>query len=322
MKFKDFDLRKYLTKLPIINRILNWAKNTSFYGFEGIPVYDITRFVLKEAQTDDITTRANSMAFSFFLALFPSIIFFFTLLPLFPITADYMATIQNSISGVLPTEAATYINHIITDVVSIPRGGLFTLGFILALFFTSNGVAAMMKGFEKSYHETFIKRSYFKRQWTAIKLTILLGFFLMISLTTVVLGKVILSYVFDLLHIGGASRIFLNIGRWVLVLVAFHASVSSVYRYGAPTIKRFKYFSPGATAATILAIILSLAFAGFVNNFGAYNKIYGTIGGLIIILVWIQFNCTILLIGYEINASIAINKTLIKKRNEEGNGKE
>lgn len=301
--------------------MLTWAKRTSFYGFEGIPVYDITRFVIKEAQTDDIITRANSMAFSFFLALFPAIIFFFTLLPLFPIPADYMATIHNSVESFLPTEASAYINQIITDIVSIPRGGLFTLGFVLALFFTSNGIAAMMKGFEKSYHDTFIQRTFLKRQWTAIKLTFLLGFFLFISLTTVVLGKLILAYVFDFLNIDAASRVLLNIARWVIVIIASHALVSSVFRYGAPTIKRFKYFSPGATVATIFTIILSLAFAAFVNNFGAYNKVYGTIGGLIIVLVWIQFNCTILLIGYEINASIAVNKNLMKFRKEKNKKK-
>jgi len=318
LKLKDFDIKRYLAKLPIISKLLDWAKSTSFYGFEGIPFYDIFRFLIKEAQTDDISTRANSMAFSFFLALFPSIIFFFTLLPLFPITTNYMETIQNSIAGFLPTEASIYINQIIADVVSIPRGGLFTLGFILAMFFTSNGVAAMMKGFEKSYSDTFVKRSYLKRQWTAIKLTLLLGFFLIISLTTVVLGKVILTYIFEFLSIGTASRYLLNFARWILVIVTFHALVSSVYRFGAPTIERFRYFSPGATVATIFTIILSLAFAAFVNNFGAYNEIYGTIGGLIIVLVWIQFNCTILLIGYEINASIAVNKNILKFRNAQG----
>lgn len=318
MNLKDFDLKKYLARLPIIGRLLEWAKKTSFYGFEGIPLYDITRFVIKEAQTDDISTRANSMAFSFFLALFPSIIFFFTLLPLFPITANYMETIQNSISSFLPTEASIYINQIISDVVSIPRGGLFTLGFVLAMFFTSNGVAAMMKGFEKSYQDTFIKRTYFRRQWIALKLTLLLGFFLIISLTLVVLGKVFLTYLFDLLSVGIASRYLLNIARWILVLVTFHALVSSVYRFGAPTIEKFRYFSPGATVATAFTIILSLAFASFVNNFGAYNEIYGTIGGLIIMLIWIQFNCTILLIGYEINASIAVNKNILKFRNKQG----
>ncbi len=229
-----------------------------------------------------------------------------------------MVMVQDSVAGVLPTDASLYINQIISDVVSIPRGGLFTLGFILALFFTSNGVAAMMKGFEKSYKETFRKRTYLKRQWTAIKLTFLLGFFLIISLTTVVLGKFILNYVFELLSIGAASRVLLNLARWILVIFTFHALVSSVYRFGAPTIERFKYFSPGATVATALTIILSLAFAAFVNNFGAYNEIYGAIGGLIIVLVWIQINCMILLIGYEINASIAVNKNILKFRNAEG----
>lgn len=313
MNLKNFDFWKYLRSLSWINRLLVWGKKTSFPGFQGVPIYNMLKFLIKEAQKDDISTRANSMAFSFFLALFPSIIFLFTLLPLFPITDDYVAILRDSIAGVLPTTANEYIFEIIEGVTSIPRGGLFTLGFALALFFASNGIASMMKGFEKSYHDTFLKRNYFQRQWTALKLTILLGILLIFSLGSVVLGKVILSYIVDYFNIDGSLRIFLSIARWIIVVIMFHAVVSLIYRYGAPMIKRFHYFSPGATVASIFMILVSLAFAYFVNNFGSYNKVYGSIGALIVILVWIQINCTVLLIGYEINASIAVNKFLLQK---------
>lgn len=270
------------------------------------------RFLIKEALEDDINTRANSMAFSFFLALFPAIIFLFTLLPLFHFTGDYVAMLKTSVEGVLPHNANEYIFGIVEGVTDIPRGGLFTLGFVLALFFSSNGIASMMKGFEKSYQETFKQINYFQRQWTAIKLTVLLGFLVVVSIGTIVLGKLLLTYLFNQLDIDYASRVILNILRWIIVIIMYHAVISLIFRYGAPTIKRFHYFSPGATVATIFMILVSLAFAYFVNNFGSYNKVYGSIGALIVILVWIQFNCTILLIGYEINASIAVNKSLLK----------
>ncbi len=322
MKLKKFDFKTYVRGLPVINRLLIWAKKTSFPGFQGVPIYNMLRFLIKEAQTDDISTRANSIAFSFFLALFPSIIFVFTLLPLFNFTGNYVEALRQSISGVLPLNAEEYIFNIITDVTSIPRGGLFTLGFALALFFTSNGIASMMKGFEKSYEDIFKRRNYFQRQWTALKLTFLIGFLLVLSVGTVVLGKLLLTYLFEWLDIGATSRILLSIARWLIVIVMFHAIVSLIYRYGAPMIKRFHYFSPGATVATIFMILLSLAFAYFVNNFGSYNKIYGSIGALIVVLVWIQFNCTILLIGYEINASIAVNRNLLKEVEPENKEKE
>ena len=294
-------------------KLVNWAKTSSFPGFDGVPVYNMLRFMLHEARTDDINTRANSMAFSFFLALFPAIIFLFTLLPYFEFADNYVELLRASITGVLPTDAEDYIFGIITDVTSIPRGGLFTLGFILALFFSSNGIASMMKGFEKSYHDTFKQRNYFQRQWTAVKLTVLVGILLVIAVGTIVLGKILLDYIIEILSIGSSSRYLLNLIRWILVIFMFHAVVSSIYRYAAPTIKRFSYFSPGATVASITMIALSIGFAYFVNNFGSYNEIYGSIGALIVILVWVQINCTILLIGYEINASIAVNKMLLKK---------
>lgn len=309
-----FDFWKYIRSLPLIKHILAWAKKTSFPGFQGVPIYNMLRFMIIEAQTDDISTRANSIAFSFFLALFPAIIFLFTLLPMFPFADNYVDTLRVSIGGVLPHDAEEYIFDIITDVTSIPRGGLFTVGFVLALFFSSNGIASMMKGFEKSYKSTFRQRNYFQRQWTAMKLTVLLAVLVIVSLGAVVLGKVILSYLFEFLDLGTSSRILLIIARWLVVVVVFHAIVSLIYRYGAPTIKKFHYFSPGATVSSIFMILLSLAFAYFINNFGSYNKIYGSIGALIVILVWIQFNCLILLIGYEINASIAVNKNLLKEK--------
>ncbi len=313
MKFKTFNFWKYIGSLPIVKTLINWAKKTSFPGFEKIPIYDIIRFILKEAQTDDISTRANSMAFSFFLALFPASIFLFTLLPLFRFTEDYVQAFRLSISGVLPRNAEDYIFGIIYDVTSKPNGGLFTLGFVLALFFASQGISSMMKGFSKSYESTFKEVNYFQRQWTAIKITVLTSILLTISIITIVLGQLLLNYIFEKLNISFSTQILIQIGRWIFLIILFHAVISSIYRYGAPTIEKFKYFSPGATAAALFMIILSLGFSYFVNNFGTYNKIYGSIGALIVVLIWIQFNCTILLIGYEINASIAVNKNLLKK---------
>ena len=316
MKQKEFNFWKWFASKPPIAKLLKWAKVRSFPGFGGIPAYDIFRFVIRESIKDNISTRANSMAFSFFIALFPAVIFVFTLLPLFPITLDYVEAMRESLTGVLPESAEEYIFGIVENLVSIPRGGLFTLGFALALIFSSNGIASMMKGFEKSYEGAFKPRGYFQRFWTAIKLTILLTFLLVMSTTLIVLGKVVINYLFTVLSIEGASRVFFNTLRWIFVVALYHAVISSIYRFGAPTIKKFHFYSPGATVATIFMVIVSLAFAYFVNNFGTYNEIYGSIGALIVILVWIQFNCTILLIGYEINASIAVNKALISEDNE------
>lgn len=314
MKKKKFKIDEYIKAHPLIKRLLNWAKSSSFWGFKGIPVYDIVRFIFKEAQTDDISTRANSMAFSFLLALFPAIIFLFTLFPMFDFTEDYVNTFRDSISGVLPQNAEDYIFDIVNDLVSIPRGGMFTLGFVLAFVFASSGIASMMKGFEKNYQLTFVKRNYFQRLWTAFKLTILLAFLMIFSIGAIVMGKFLLGYLFNMLDLGAASRILLNIARWILVIVFYHAVISFIYRFGAPTKKRFHYFSVGANVATVFMIVVSLVFAFFVNNFGTYNKVYGSIGALIAMLVWIQFNCTILLVGYEINASIAVNKDLISEK--------
>lgn len=313
MSLKEFDFWKFVRSRKSIDRLLDWAKKRSLPGFKGIPIYNIFKFVIIEATTDDISTRANSMAFSFFLALFPAIIFLFTLLPLLPFTDNYVELLRSYTEGVVPDYVETYIFDIIEGVTSIPRGGLFTLGFALSLFFSSNGIAAMLKGFEKNHQNVFIRRNYFQRQWRALKITLLLGVLFAVTVGLIVLGRIILQNLFSLGELGASSQFLLSAVRWILVIALIHAVVTLIYRYGAPIVKKFHYFSVGATVASFFIILVSLGFAYFVNNFASYNKIYGSIGALIVILVWIQISCTILLIGYEINASIFVNRSLFNK---------
>ena len=307
---KTFEFKKYILSFRLFRKILRWAKNKSFPGFDGVPLYDALSFVYKESMKDDISTRANSMAFSFFIALFPAIIFLFSLLPLLPFSDDYAIMIQGSLENVLPQQAKIWLFSTIDDLVSIPRGGFLSLGVILTLIFSSNGILAMMRGFEKSYPNTFVERGFIKRRFVSLQITVLIFFLMVISLVLIILGKTILNQLINVVHIDEFARYFFSGLRWIVVVLIMYSVISSIYRYGPSTRKRFKFVSPGASIATLLVLISSIAFSFFVNNFGRYNEIYGSIGALIVILIWIQFNCFILLIGFELNASIAVNRDL------------
>lgn len=307
---------KYIGIYPWIRHVIYWSKSTSIPGLSGIPVYNIIRFIIIEFQKDDIYTRANSVAFSFFLSIFPSIIFLFTLLPLLPFTSGYQEIINSSVYEILPQEAAAYIMDIVNDMLSIKREGLLSAGFLLALFFASSGMLTLMYGFDKSYDSTFKSRGYFKKRLVAVALTLLLGTVLIMSIIFIILGKPLLSLAIETIGLSGYYSNILIVSKWVLTILMIYCIITLIYRYGPSMYRRIELFNTGAYLATSLSILSSVGFAYFVDNFGKYNEIYGSIGALIVLMVWIQINAFIILAGFELNASIAVNKDLLMQKNQ------
>ncbi|NNE14353.1 MAG: YihY/virulence factor BrkB family protein [Saprospiraceae bacterium] len=291
-----------------IKRLIEFSKKYSLPGFSGVPVYDVITFIYREAMRDDIVTRANSIAFSFFLSLFPAIIFLFTLLPMFPLTADYISLFKNSTQDFLPLEAHNYLFGVIEGVLATNRGGLRSVGFIFAIVFSSSGMLTLMYGFNKSYELVFKKRSYMKNRLVAIILTLLVGSIFMISIFLIILGQPLLELIIDKLNVSGYSTGVFNVFKWLIVLSVVYLGITIIYRYGSAMKEKLKWINTGAILATLISILSSLVFSFFINSFGRYNEIYGSIGALIVLLVWIQINAFIVLIGFELNAGIAVNK--------------
>lgn len=300
--------------IRFVNSIKRIGKKYSFPGFAGIPIYYVIRFIIQELTKDDLTTRANSVAFNFFLSIFPAVIFLFTLIPLFPGSLDLLTLFSNSTKDIIPETAHNYLFEIIEGVVSIKRGGLLSIGFFLALIFASSGVSTLMYGFDKSYAHTFKKRGLIRHRLVAIALTTLLTLLLVSSMTLIVFSNQILSTL-NLDFFDSSTNAFIfSILKWLTVIAIFYLAITLIYRYGPSMYQRIPYLNPGATLATAFSILTSLGFAAFVNNFGRYNEIYGSIGALIVILVWIQINSFIILAGFELNASIAVNRFIFKNK--------
>lgn len=303
---------KKIENWPLLPEIIGLTKRVSFPGFKGVPIYNVMTFIYKEIMKDDIIMRANSIAFSIFLALFPTLIFFFTIVPLVYSTTNLIEVIDASLKNFLPRDAHQYLMQIIQDILSIKREGLLSIGFILALFFASSGMKTLMTGFDKSYNytRTFKKRSFLKYQLTSVALTLILALMLLVAVVLIVLGKQVLSSTFDYFELGAFSSEIFRILRWLVVAIFFYFMISIIYKYGPSMYKRTSIFNPGAYLATLLIIVVSLLFSYFVNRFGQYNELYGSIGALIVVMLWLQFNAVILLIGFELNTSIAVNKDL------------
>ena len=271
-------------------------------GFNGLSIYDVTKIFIKGLQEGAITTRASSLAFNFFLAFFPSIIVFFTLIPYIPISG-FQETLMEILSNILPpsTNEATF--KTLDDIINNQKGGLLSIGFILALYFSTNGMSSLIQAFNSSYHIRE-NESILKHQLLSIILTIILSALVFLTIILLIFGKAAIVFLIEYEIISQNQITLLNIAKWVILTFMLFIGITTIFNFGHSIKSRTKIFSPGALLATLFIILTSVVFSYYIDNFSQYNKIYGSIGTLIIILLWIYFNAIILLIGFELNASI------------------
>jgi membrane protein len=248
--------------------------------------------------------RASSLAFSFFLALFPSIIFLFTLIPYIHIEG-FQEELFKLLQSLLPQDAFKAAEGTILDIINKPRGGLLSFGFISALYFSTNGFNAMINAFNETYHSIETRHPLWQRL-ISLMMVIVTVILLTIAVVLIILSEIGLHF---LLEDQSSLYYLLLIGKWLILLILCFCLISFNYYIGPKRKKGWKFFSAGSIMATILAALASIGFAYYVNNFGAYNTLYGSIGTLIVILLWIYINSLILLLGFDLNASIHSAKT-------------
>ncbi|PSR02905.1 MAG: hypothetical protein BRD50_06685 [Bacteroidetes bacterium SW_11_45_7] len=182
------DFKKRIKRyFPFIIRWLDKAKEVSLPGCEGVPVYYVISFFFKEIQRDTISVRASSIAFNFFLAIFPAIIFFFTLIPYIPVEG-LQENLNQIIKELMPESVYVLIQDTISDIINRPRSGLLSIGFITTIYFATNGVAAIMETFDKIM-ANFKRRNFLQKRLVALKLTVILSVLLLLTLVLIVGGN-------------------------------------------------------------------------------------------------------------------------------------
>lgn len=300
-------IKEWIWHLPFVERIVNRSKRTSLIGFEGLPIYTVLDFFFNEIKKEHLNTKSTSLAFSFFLAIFPATIFLFTLIPYIPIN-NFQDQLLNILAQVLPANAYEAVQTTLTDIIKNQNGGLLTFGFVAALFFSSNGIMALMRSFNKA---SLLQdhRPGWKKRRTAIVLTFIISIMLIVGVSLIVAGNYIINLLeqYEIIK-GSFTKYSLQLLNWVIILLLFFSIISTLYYFAPASTKKFKFISAGSSLATFLSIVTSSGFAFYVNNFNSYNKIYGSIGTLIVIMIWLYLNSMILLIGFELNASIKILK--------------
>ncbi|MBG0858539.1 MAG: YihY/virulence factor BrkB family protein [Bacteroidales bacterium] len=291
-------------------------KNLVLPGFDGIPISQVIRFVIKGFQKGVLVTRASSIAFNLLMALLPASIFLFTLIPFIPIP-NFQEELLKLFESIIPANAFNFMETTIVDIVTNKSGGLLLFMFLATLFFSTNGIHAIIHAFVVSAH-SFKSRSWVHQRKISIVLLLIVVFMIAVAGFLVIFGKMAVNSLVDLNILERRLVIFiLVLLKWIVVVLLLFLAISFLY-YLAPAKRTdFRFVSPGSTLATLLFILTSLGFSAYVNNFGHYNQLYGWIGTLMVILIWLYLNSIALLIGFELNVSIkaARDEDVIKNRN-------
>jgi membrane protein len=289
--------------MPIVKFINSKAKKIYLPGFQNINLYEIGKFLIRQFNSIGLYDRASSISFNLIMALPAGLLFMFSVLPYFPSTLKAKKQVLNLFKDISPN-STTY--HFITDIVNdllSQHVGVFSFGFILLLFYSSNAMTGIIRSFDKSIMQN--KPFFLHQRMRALRLTLIL-FLLFFASIIVFIGQDQLAILLrEGLNIKRKSIVpYWNTLRWLLIILLLFYGNAFIYKF-APHIKeKWPLLSPGAILSTVLMLLTTLGFSFWVNNYSSYNKIYGSIGTVLVVMTLVYINALILLIGFELNVSI------------------
>ena len=295
------EIESKLEKIPIVKSLVKLGKKIKIPGLKGMSLYDILEMYFIGIVKGALSSRAGGVAYSFFMAIFPFLLFVLTLIPFLPIEGAQEGLLS-IISEVLPPKTFDAVHSVLLDIIKNQYGGLLSFGFVGSIFLMTNGVNAIFGGFEYSYHVKEV-RNVFRSYLIAMLVSLVIVFFLLVSVILIIFFELFLQ---DMVSLGWLqdNLIWLHLGRTFIFLLMTFLIVSILYHYGVKEGKHSGFFSPGAIFTTILSILTFYLFGFYVNEFAKYNELYGSIGTLLILMLFIWLNAIILLLGFELNAAI------------------
>jgi len=302
LKQWQHNVQKFLEQNPVLQ--------LSLPGFQGASIYQVMAFFIGALQKGAINTRAAAVSFKFFLALFPAIIFLFTLIPFilkhipFLPNQDYVQYIMIQLQQVLPSNAYAISSETILDILSQKRQGLLSFTFLLTLYFSTNGLHSLIESFNQSINMTE-KRSVLQQRVIAVLLLFISMILIILTIALTLFSDLFFE---QLIAYGilkkGLTYYLIVAADWALILSLLYFLISFVYYFAPANRTNWTFFSAGSSLSTLLILSASYGFTWYVTNFGNYNKLYGSIGTLLVVLIWVNLISTILIIGFELNSSI------------------
>lgn len=321
-------IEKKIEKIPIINWLARLLKQIKLSAFEGLSLYDLLEMYISGIVQGALSTRASSIAFSLFMALFPLLIFLLSLLPfLIPYVSIGNENFEDQflvfLESFLPSATGDYFTEIFQQIKDQKRGGLLSSTFLISIFLVANGVNAIFGGFENSYHVN-LTRNFFRQYAYALMVGLILSILLIVGAVTFVYFEFyILEYLSELsakasgTNVQEGDILGVQIAKILFFISLSYLTTAILYYFGTAEGRKAKFFSAGALMTTILFLATSYLFGIYVEKFARYNELYGALGGLLILMVFIWLNSNILLLGFELNASLnSLRNNLKSKSNQ------
>jgi membrane protein len=294
-----------------VKPIFEWAKKVTIPGFDNTPLYDVGLFFFKGIKNGAIETRAAAVAFNLFIALFPTMIFIFTLIPIIPIK-NFQTELLLMIQSVVPESTYASVHKTIEEIIIIPHGGLLSFGFILALYFSTNGIVSLIQAFNASVNATD-SRSWLALRFISLILVIIMALMVTTGITLITFTQTVLHFlVKEHIMQQNFTYYLVTLGKWIVILALFYFAYSFLYYLGPARKSKWRFISAGGTLATFLSIIITLGFGFYIDHFGKYNALYGSIGTLPVIMLMVYFNCLSVIIGFELNIGIVAARRMNK----------
>lgn len=311
-------LQRIILESPPIKPIILWSKRILLPGFEKIPLYDVVSFFLKQTQQIGLNERAASISFNFLMAVPPLLIFLFTLLSYIPGSKSLYTEILVLLNNIIPDDTTYQMIKKVMDDFFAGGTGTLSFGLLLAIYFSSNATLTIMRTFRKSMlHIEVEDRNFIQVRWSAIRLTAIIILLLLATILIMLTQTVLLKWVTDQLNIEDQwSDLLFNIGHFIVTFLLIFLAIGLIYKYAPHVQKKWKIRSPGAILATVLIMAFTYLFSYWVNNIASYNKVYGSLGSILILMFLVFVNSLVLLIGFELNVSINSLKRLSEKRNQ------
>ncbi len=297
----SIEIEEKLLKIPVLRNLVRFLQTIKLPWLHGLSLYDLMEMYIIGIAEGALSYRATAIAFSFFMALFPFALFILNLIPYIPIAGfqdDFLGFVQQSV----PPTTYDAIFKIIDDILHNSNSGLISTGFFMAILLMSNGVNAVLGGFENSQH-IIHKRKFFRQYFVALALSIILSLILIITVAAIVIFEVFIQKT-KIQDVLSENIHLIEIGRYIFVIAMILITTSFLFRYGIKQQRKIKFISIGSVFTTVLIIISSYFFGIWVVKFSKYNELYGSIGTLLVVMFYIWINSMILLLGFDLNATI------------------
>jgi membrane protein len=296
------EIEEQLDKIPVIRHLVLFAKRIKLPWLQGLSLYELLELYTIGIVKGAFSYRAGAIAFSFFMALFPFALFILNLIPFIPIEGfqdDFLKFVEDGV----PPNTFEAIRSIVDDILNNSYKGLISWGFILSIFLMSNGMNAILGGFETSYHIT-INRGFFRQYFISIAMSLILSMVLIITVTAVIVSEVFIVKI-QLNEYLDSNISLIEITRYSFVSIMVLITTSLLFKFGTRETYGVPFISIGSVFTTLLILLSSYLFGIYVLTFAKYNELYGSIGTLLILMFYIWINCMILLLGFELNATIS-----------------